>query len=327
MVHWYPQIGNNSNGANLVAAPGNKINLMINGTTAGVDTGTNAGIRDSLATWGIPNAPIMITEFNYMGSLQSGIANAANSLFVADSYASWLDNGVTSVQYLELSQNGFVGDTGSLTRGSSFWAIKMLNLAEDPGDSALSTTSSSSSVRVHSYKRADGSVAVMLLNEGTTAASVDVSINGHLLSHSGTLYSSTGTGITTASATGLGNSFNVASIPGRTLYTYIIPQAFPPAGDYNGNGIVDAADYTVWRDSFGQAGPSLAADGTGPGGTPDGVVDDLDYQFWVDHFGTASGSGAGSQVAVPEPNTRILIVLGSVFLIREPLTRCGRRAR
>ena len=26
-------------------------------------------------------------------------------------------------------------------------------------------------------------------------------------------------------------------------------------GDYNGNGVVDAADYTVWRDSLGQTGP------------------------------------------------------------------------
>jgi hypothetical protein len=167
----------------------------------------------------------------------------------------------------------------------------------------------------------------MLLNEGTTAASVDVSINGHLLSHSGTLYSSSGTGITTAAATGLGNSFNVASIPGRTFFTYIIPQAFPPPGDYNGDGIVDAADYTVWRDTAGQTGANLAADGTGPGGTPDGVVDALDYQFWVDHFGTASGSGADSQGTVPEPTSCILIILGGGFLMRKPLACFGSGAR
>ena len=32
-------------------------------------------------------------------------------------------------------------------------------------------------------------------------------------------------------------------------------------GDYNANGVVDAADYTVWRDSLGQTGMGLAADG------------------------------------------------------------------
>ena len=45
------------------------------------------------------------------------------------------------------------------------------------------------------------------------------------------------------------------------------------AGDYNHNGTVDAADYAVWRKG------DLAADGTGPGGTPDGTVNALDYNF------------------------------------------------
>lgn len=32
----------------------------------------------------------------------------------------------------------------------------------------------------------------------------------------------------------------------------------------NQNGKVDAADYTVWRNLFGQSGANLAADDTGP---------------------------------------------------------------
>ena len=104
-------------------------------------------------------------------------------------------------------------------------------------------------------------------------------------------------------------------MPGRTIYTYIIPRV-PIPGDYNGDGIVDAADYTVWRDSFGQIGAN-PADGTGPGGTPDGVVDGLDYQFWVDHFGaTSAGSGAGSFATVPEPASIVMLAAASVaFLV------------
>jgi hypothetical protein len=49
-------------------------------------------------------------------------------------------------------------------------------------------------------------------------------------------------------------------------------------GDFNGDGVVDIADYTVWADNFGQAGP--AGDGNG-----DGVVDIADYTVWADHFG------------------------------------------
>lgn len=87
-------------------------------------------------------------------------------------------------------------------------------------------------------------------------------------------------------------------------------------GDYNFNGIVDAADYTVWRDSFGQQGTGLAADGN-----LDEKVDDADYAFWKSHFGEVL-SGAGQSFsdtpAVPEPNCLILFTLAACAL---PLRR------
>jgi hypothetical protein len=315
MVHWYPYTGSNTgaDGTTLLSYPGTKIPLMINGQTAGQDFGTNAGIKDSLAQWGLPNAKIMVTEFNYNGALSSGVADSANAEYVADSYATWLENGVTSIQYLELSASTFLDGTSSLNRGSAFWAVEMLNLAENPGDSAVNTTSDTSTVRVHSYKRPDGSVAVMILNDSLAAQSVSVNISGSVLASTATLYSTTGTGIATSSVTGLGNSFTVSNMPGRTIYTYIIPAA-PIPGDYNNDGIVDAADYTVWRNTVGQTGSGLAADGTGPGGTPDGMVDELDYQFWVNHFGaTSAGSGAASS-AVPEPATWVLALTAAAIL-------------
>src|SRR6185436_16897714 len=37
-------------------------------------------------------------------------------------------------------------------------------------------------------------------------------------------------------------------------------------GDYNGNGVVDTADYVVWRDTVGQTvTPNSGADGDGDG--------------------------------------------------------------
>lgn len=84
------------------------------------------------------------------------------------------------------------------------------------------------------------------------------------------------------------------------------------AGDYNGNGLVDAADYTLWRASLGRAvAPGSGADGTGPGGTPDGMVDSLDYDFWRTRFGSSSASGAaGDQpgLPLPEPGSWVLLV-------------------
>jgi hypothetical protein len=77
-------------------------------------------------------------------------------------------------------------------------------------------------------------------------------------------------------------------------------------GDFNGNNVVDAADYTVWRDNLGASDESsLNGNGDGLGG-----VDALDYAYWKSNFGN-SGSGAGTFAggAVPEPATWLLLVL------------------
>jgi hypothetical protein len=74
------------------------------------------------------------------------------------------------------------------------------------------------------------------------------------------------------------------------------------AGDYNANGAVDAADFTLWRNTLGQAGPNLPADGSGPTfGTPNGIVDQADYTFWRSNFGAIGvpngGLGTGGAFA------------------------------
>lgn len=68
--------------------------------------------------------------------------------------------------------------------------------------------------------------------------------------------------------------------------------------DYNGDGAVDAEDYTVWREAYGSS--LVAADGNG-----DGVVDAADYSLWRDQFGArlfTSPTGA----AVPEPTAMVI---------------------
>lgn len=89
-------------------------------------------------------------------------------------------------------------------------------------------------------------------------------------------------------------------------------------GDFNDDGTVDAADYVVWRDSFGQVGEGLAADGAGPTGLPDGVVDVLDLSYWRANFGRNWNPVAlvAPLTSVPEPNSIELILLaGSSLLI------------
>lgn len=80
-------------------------------------------------------------------------------------------------------------------------------------------------------------------------------------------------------------------------------------GDYNRDGLVDLADYVVWRNTLDQTGVALAADGNG-----DGQIDADDYNVWRAAFGSASASTAGSSstVGVPEPAAAILLLTGLV---------------
>jgi probable HAF family extracellular repeat protein len=78
----------------------------------------------------------------------------------------------------------------------------------------------------------------------------------------------------------------------------------PVPGDFNHNGIVDAADYIVWRKS----------DGTQAG-----------YNAWRTHFGQPAGGGSSAaatgsaSAAVPEPTTLglLMFIMAGLFL-RQP---------
>jgi hypothetical protein len=58
-------------------------------------------------------------------------------------------------------------------------------------------------------------------------------------------------------------------------------------GDFNGDGMVNAADYSVWRNGLGS------------------IYTQADYEIWKAHFGESwpPGSSATSSVAVPEPTS------------------------
>jgi hypothetical protein len=68
-------------------------------------------------------------------------------------------------------------------------------------------------------------------------------------------------------------------------------------GDFNIDGTVNLADYTVWRDNLG--GDSAALNGNGAG---DATVTVADYDLWKENFGSAGG-GAGGWDSLAERDT------------------------
>lgn len=107
--------------------------------------------------------------------------------------------------------------------------------------------------------------------------------------------------------------------PGITTYQLNFDVVFRP-GDYNSNGVVDAADYVVWRNTVGSTN-DFRADGTGPNGFPDGVINQLDYNYWKQHYGQGPGSGTGNSIQVPEPTATMLLIVAGVFAVSWPLRK------
>lgn len=85
-------------------------------------------------------------------------------------------------------------------------------------------------------------------------------------------------------------------------------------GDFNGDGQVNVADYTVWRDNLG------AVDESSLGGNGDNQngVDIGDYNLWKMHFGESSTPAnlADSHVSVPEPTGIALALFGLILAPR-----------
>lgn len=75
-------------------------------------------------------------------------------------------------------------------------------------------------------------------------------------------------------------------------------------GDFNADGLVDAADYTHWRDHFGQVEDAVTLAGNG---SRNAVVDEADYNLWRTNFGAALSAAA--QFPVPEPSTLTFVAL------------------
>lgn len=117
---------------------------------------------------------------------------------------------------------------------------------------------------------------------------------------------------------GLGSTFFTGA--GLLQVTTLGP-ALGVIGDYNGNNVVDAADFTIWRDALGTATVLQNRD---PANT--GNVSQADYDSWRANFGQTPGSGSvlGGAAAVPEPACLMLVAILAGFATLSGARRRGR---
>lgn len=118
--------------------------------------------------------------------------------------------------------------------------------------------------------------------------------------------------------------FTAWSGGGAFSYNRSLAPSLPsPTGDYNLNGVVDAADYVVWRDTLTQ---SVSPTGSGADGNANGTIDSGDLDFWRAHFGNIlAGSATGSSLSaesVPEPASWALVL--SALLVLRGISRASR---
>jgi PEP-CTERM motif len=95
--------------------------------------------------------------------------------------------------------------------------------------------------------------------------------------------------VTQSGGTPSGDPFTLAITP---------TAAVSESGDFNGDHVVDAADYVVWRKGLGT------------------IYTPTDYDAWRSHFGQTAGSGSGATMnsAVPEPASLVMLIIGMLAI-------------
>lgn len=215
IIHWYP----GGDATALLTTP-TAISSIISSTRTQITNNVGAARAGQIG--------IAITETG-----GGNVNGAPCSLFAADDYLTWIENGIFNVDYQEL-HNGFLQNNSSMQPAQAYYGAQMAHLLANVGDTFLKTTSAQSLLRVHATTRLDGNRGVMLINtDPVIPIAATVSFNGQPLATNGIWYQFGLTNFVGASGnpsfpassnsvTGLGSSFTV-SIPPYTMVDLIIP--------------------------------------------------------------------------------------------------------
>jgi hypothetical protein len=106
----------------------------------------------------------------------------------------------------------------------------------------------------------------------------------------------------------VGGQADIGAFELQTVVSPVLP------GDYNGNEVVDAADYVLWRKTLGaEVDQFSGADGDG-----DGMIDTDDYGVWRENFGNDNAAAATSRANSSHTLISHSIALAS-FAVSRPI--------
>ena len=215
IIHWYP---GNDTPSTLAASTG----------IAATVTSTYTELTNTVGAAHASQMKIAVTETG-----AGGAVGAPVSLFAADNYLTWIENGAVNVDY-QILHNDIL--TSSQTPGHAYYGALMAHLLANVGDTFLKTTSSQSLLRVHATTRQDGRTGIMLVStDPYRTTPVNITISGAALATSGTWYQFGPTNfigandypsypVSTNTVSGLGSSFTV-NVPPYTMIDLLLPPA------------------------------------------------------------------------------------------------------
>lgn len=218
-------------------------------------------------------------------TMGTGVIVAGGTLVVADGtvdFGSQLNN-EGDVVLIDATTSGTLANSADLTLVNTVLGESFINTAAGTLSLGLGTAGSDD--------------LLQLTGDATLAGTLDVSLDDPAGITFGDeidlILADTVTGTfdnTLLPTLGAGLAFDMLYEADRVALQVVL------AGDYNGNGIVDAADFTVWRD----------------GNSPDSSI--AGYQLWANNFGATAPSAASNFAGqpVPEPATALLLLAGSI---------------
>ena len=216
-VHFYPQ--NPSN----ITPPG-PTDAGLLASSAQIPAAVTA-LRAEFASWaGNPSLPIMITETNSVSSNPGKqTLSVVNALYVEQDYLTWLENGVSNVDWWQI-HNGIVtsGDNGAALAGSAdygdygvlsdgtcgtlpsaagggaqacepaaetpfpaYYGLQMLSRFIQPGTTLVAASSSQSLVQAFAARIGRGQLRVMIVNDNpANSYGINLAAGGYRLAPS-----------------------------------------------------------------------------------------------------------------------------------------------